>query len=170
MGNCVRWFSLMPTALNKYGRKIVADGFTFDSQKEYDFYSRFIKNCGFRYKVHPSYHLEDLHQLKNGVKLRAIRYTPDIVVYNPDDTLKHVYDVKNSFGAYGIDTGNKLRFNLFARKYGVPVEAVVIRKRDFKSIAQGVTKSRKTGDPYISSTVNYDWIKSTNQYTNIKLY
>ena len=79
----------------------------------------------------------------DGGKVRAIRYIPDVVVFNHDGSIKHVYDVKNSFGPYGIDTGNKLRFNLFARKYGVPVEAVVVRKGDFKSIAQCVTKPKK---------------------------
>lgn len=77
----------MPTAINKYGHKINTDGFTFDSQKEYDFYSRFIKGSSFEFTIHPPYRLEDLSVLDGGVKVRAIRYTPDVVVFNHDGSM-----------------------------------------------------------------------------------
>ncbi len=32
-----------PTALNKRGTKVCLDGYKFDSQKEADFYTRFVK-------------------------------------------------------------------------------------------------------------------------------
>lgn len=150
-----------PTALNKRGNKVISDGYTFDSHKEYLFYQRFIKHSGWKYAVHPKYVLEDLALLSKGVKIRAVRYTPDFVIYGNDGEIKHVYDVKNSFGPYGIDVGNKLRFNLFAHKYGVPVEAVVVRKSDFKSIAQCVSKPRKVNDPYITKTLDYEWKQTT---------
>ena len=35
-----------PTALNKRGNKVTIDGYTFDSQKEANFYTKFVKNCG----------------------------------------------------------------------------------------------------------------------------
>ena len=75
--------------------------------------------------------------------------------------MMHVYDVKNSFGAYGIDQSAKLRFRMFAIKFKIPVEAVVVRKHDFKVIAQGVTKPRADKDPFITSNIKYDWIKAT---------
>lgn len=150
-----------PTALNKRGRKVHLDGYVFDSQKEADFYARFIKDCGFHYKVHPRYMLQPLMALEGKVKMSQVAYTPDFVVYDEyGDTLR-VYDVKNSFGAYGIDTGNKLRFKWFTAAYGIPVEAVVVRAHDFKVIAQGVTKQRKEKDPLIKRDVNYKWQEAT---------
>jgi len=143
-----------PTAMNKRGTKVHLDGYVFDSQKEADFYSRFIKPCGYDYDVHPRYHLTDLTSL-GPVKVASIAYTPDFVVYDKDGSIKHVYDVKNSFGVYGIDGSVKLRFKLFALHEGLPVEAVVVRKHDFKVKLQGTTKSKK--DPLVTSNVNYSW-------------
>lgn len=146
----------MPTALNKYGRKVHMDGYTFDSQKECDFYARFIKPSHAMYKIHPAFELEPRHELGT-YNTHVVKYTPDVVVYDKQGHMLHVYDVKNSFTPYGIDASVKLRFTLFAAKYGIPVEAVVIRKADFKSIAMGITKQRTSKEPLICRDIYYDW-------------
>lgn len=151
-----------PTALNKYGRKVTIDGHTFDSQKEADFYTRFIKPSGYRYKVHQTFLLAAIEEVAPGVKARQLRYTPDFVIYDAEGNLLHVYDVKNSFGQYGIDSGPKEKFAEFLHKYHVPVEAVVVRAGDFKSIAQSVTKKRAEKDPLICTDIKYDWLEATN--------
>lgn len=63
---------------------------------------------------------------------------------------------------YGIDQGNKLRFRMFAVRYGVPVEAVVILAHEFKTIAQGVTKPLNDKEPLHKTDLNYSWIEATN--------
>lgn len=155
-----------PTALNKRGTKVFADEMRFDSIKERDFYMQYVRNCvryGYTYKVHPRYMIMPLTPLEgvDKAKIAAIKYTPDFVVYDTKGIIAHVYDVKNSLGAYGIDQGNKLRFRLFAAQYGIPVEAVVLRAHHFKSIAQGLTKSRKTNDPIIRTDFQYPWTDAT---------
>ena len=39
-----------PTALNKRGNKVTIDGYTFDSQKEANFYTKFVKIVGYLLK------------------------------------------------------------------------------------------------------------------------
>lgn len=149
-----------PTALNKRGTKVHLDGYTFDSQKEADFYTRFVRDSGLRYTIHPKYVLTPLTELGK-VKASQISYKPDFVIYK-DGKISHVYDVKNSFGVYGIDGSVKLRFKLFLLTQGIPVEAVVVRKHDFKVIAQGITKQRKPTQPLVCTNLQYDWIEATN--------
>lgn len=150
-----------PTALNKRGRKVHLDGYIFDSQKEADFYARFIKDCGFQFEVHKSFVLDQLEEIAPGIKAGQRKYTPDFVIYDEYGEMIHVYDVKNSFGAYGIDGRPKEKFSEFVHIYHIPVEAVVIRAHDFKVIAQGVTKQRKEKDPLIKRDVNYKWQDAT---------
>lgn len=149
-----------PTALNKRGTKVHLDGYTFDSQKEANFYVRFVKNSGLHYEIHPRYVLSPLTQV-GSVKVSQIAYTPDFVVYN-NKNISHVYDVKNSFGAYGIDASVKLRFKLFLLNEGIPVEAVVVRQHDFKTIAQGITKQLSEKQPLVCNNIRYNWIEATN--------
>lgn len=150
-----------PTALNKRGKKVKLDGYTFDSQKEADFYERFVKNCKLPYEVHPRFILEP-KKIITGGSISSISYSPDFIIKDDSGTWLHVIDVKNSFGIYGIDTSNKLRFRLFAMKYGHPVEAVVIRKHDFKVITQGVTKPLNEKKPFITNNFDYHWQQATN--------
>lgn len=147
-----------PTALNKYGRKVHLDGHVFDSQKECDFYTKFVRDSGAEFEIHPAFKLEPRHELPL-FNTRVVRYTPDVVIYSDasHSHIMHVYDVKNSFTAYGIDASVKLRFTLFASKYGIPVEAVVVRASDFKAIAMGITKQRSPKEPLICRNVFYDW-------------
>lgn len=143
-----------PTALNKRGTKVHLDGYVFDSQKEADFYMRFVRDSGLQYTIHPKYVLTPLTELGK-VKASQISYKPDFVIYK-DGKISHVYDVKNSFGVYGIDGSVKLRFKLFLLTQGIPVEAVVVRKHDFKVIAQGITKQRKPTQPLVCANLFYD--------------
>lgn len=149
-----------PTALNKRGTKVRIDGYVFDSQKEADFYTRFVRDSGLQYTIHPKYVLTPLTELGK-VKASQISYKPDFVIYKYGK-ISHVYDVKNSFGVYGIDGSVKLRFKLFLLTQGIPVEAVVVRKHDFKVIAQGITKQRKPTHPLVCTNLHYDWVGATN--------
>lgn len=166
----------------KTGKKLHKYGEDWDSEKELAFYERFILN-----KVPPE--LITIHESFGLlVKMRAIypavipswKYTPDIVIRNKAGQIEHVYDVKNSFSDYGISTANKLTFKQFARIYGVPVEAVVVRTHDFKTACVGVTKQldlhwtqkkqdqrikdgkKPTNPPLIKTNTNYPWIEATN--------
>lgn len=152
-----------PTALNKRGTKVKLDGYTFDSRKEADFYLRFVKDTIHSFEVHPRFVLAELKDIGDA-RISKIVYTPDFVIYQ-DNTIAHVYDVKNSFGEYGIDGAAKIRFRLFAGIYGIPVEAVVVRKHDFKALAIGVTNMRK--QPLIATDFNYRWQEATG-YTEDK--
>lgn len=149
--------------MKHFSNKVTLDEYVFDSEKEANFYSRFIKNCGYPFDVHPPFILSDKINIEDKINISSMRYTPDFVVYEMDGkTIKHVYDVKNSFGTYGVDQAAKLRFKLFAIKYNHPVEVVVPRKNDFKVITQSVTKMLKQDNPYITSTFAYHWKDATN--------
>lgn len=150
-----------PTALNKRGIKVSFDGYKFDSQKEYLFYSKFVKGSGYKFDVHPAYELVATTPIEQA-KIGSARYTPDFVIYDDGGKIKHVYDVKNSLTVYGIDASAKLRFRLFAARYGIPVEAVVVRANDFKTIAQCVTKPLNEKQPLIKRDFNYNWLEATN--------
>lgn len=145
-----------PTALNKRGRKVFIDGIKFDSQPEADFYSRFVKDCGYQFEVHPEFILEPA-TVKSGLKVSGIKYKPDFVIYDDNGKMLHVYDIKNSLGIFGIDASNKLRFRLFLIKSGIAVEAVVVGKRQFKVAAQGPYRSRNEKCPLYKHDFHYDW-------------
>lgn len=151
-----------PTALNKRGNKVEIDGYRFDSEKEALFYQRFVKDCGLSFEIHPRFKLTELTELPEGGKITQIAYSPDFIIKDQDGNWLHVIDVKNSFGIYGIDQANKLRFRLFAITHGHPVEAVVIRKNDFKVITQGITKPLNDKKPFITTNFNYHWKDATN--------
>ena len=151
-----------PTALNKRGNKVEIDGYRFDSEKEALFYQRFVKDCGLSFEIHPRFKLTELTELPEGGKITQIAYSPDFIIKDQDGNWLHVIDVKNSFGIYGIDEANKLRFRLFAITHGHPVEAVVIRKNDFKVITQGITKPLNDKQPFITTNFDYHWKDATN--------
>lgn len=152
-----------PTALNKRGNRVELDGYVFDSQKEADFYTRFVRGSGLQYTIHPKFVLEPLQELPRDKRLKIGEesYKPDFVIYK-NNKIAHVYDVKNSFGIYGIPDGVNKKFKKFARRYGIPVEAVVVRRHDFKVIAWGITKKRKPTQPLVCTNLQYDWIEATN--------
>lgn len=125
-----------------FGEKVKLDGYTFDSQKEAAFYKRFIKDSGYKFDVHKSFHLHPIIDMCGGVlRLRSSNYTPDFVLYNEDGSIAHVVDVKNSFNTtYAIDAAASLRFKMFAYNYGMPVEVVVPRVKSFRVKVLGTTK------------------------------
>lgn len=130
--------------MNHTAKKVTVGSFAFDSQKEANFYLKFIKNSGYKYEIHPSFLIKDKVAL-GGVNLTRISYAPDFVIFDDYGKIKHVYDVKPSINTqFGADTAAKLRFNLFARKYGIPVEVVVPRTNDFKMKIYGLTKNVNT--------------------------
>lgn len=143
-----------------YGKKTEYHGYKFDSLKEMSFYQRFLEkydndpNSEFIVKVHPSYEIIDGFELESGLKMRGASYKPDFVIEDKQGNMLHVIDVKNGFTAYAVSDAAKLRFKLFTKKYGVPVEAVVVRKNDFKVKVFGTAK--KTTEQ-IFKYINYKW-------------
>lgn len=150
-----------PTATNKRGTKVHCDGYTFDSKKEAFFYTEFIKKSGVTFDVHPAFILEKGGRIDR-VNVRNVIYTPDFVTYDDGGQMTHVYDVKNSFGVYGIDPVVSLRFKMFLLRYKIPVEAVVVRTHDFKVIAQGIDRRRQPTAALVRTSIDYDWIRATN--------
>lgn len=127
--------------MKHFAKKVELDGYTFDSQKEADFYLRFIKDSGMLYHVHPQFVIMDSVKV-GGYEMRQHVYTPDFVVYRYDGSIAHVYDVKTSLSNLAVDTSAKLRFELFARRYHIPVEVVVPRKDSFKMKVFGYKNTR----------------------------
>lgn len=122
-----------------FGKKVKLDGYTFDSKKEAQFYLQFVKPSGMRFEIHPHYQLLDKFPLA-GFWMRGLGYTPDFVIYNDDGSIAHVYDVKAGFTAYAVSTAARIRFVLFAYRYHIPVECVIVRKHDFKMKMFNFTK------------------------------
>lgn len=104
--------------------------------------------------MHESFSLIEKFSIRGKTNVRGVKYSPDFCVYNEANELTHVYDIKNSFGIYGIDTSVSLRAKLFEKKYGIPIEFVVIRKNDFKVKVIGTTKKF---EPIIKENIDYSW-------------
>lgn len=85
--------------------------------------------------------------------VRSVSYKADFVVLD-GNRIKHVYDVKNGFNGYAIDDKSQLKFKLFAQRYHVPVEVVVLRKHDFRVGVLGTTKKIKT---QVKTNIDYDY-------------
>lgn len=126
--------------MNHFGHKVPYKDWDFDSEKERDFFIRFIEDSGKRFKVHPSFKVIDKFPV-GGYNQRGITYAPDFVVYDDQGNVEHVYDVKTGINQRAVDTAAKLRFKLFSLKTGLPVEVVVPRKHDFKMKLPGYGKS-----------------------------
>lgn len=139
-------------ASHYFGKKVKLDGYTFDSKKEAQFYLQFVKPSGMRFDVHPHYRVIDLFPM-GGYRMRGMTYTPDFVLTRPDGSIAHVYDVKAGFTNYSVSTAARLRFKLFALRYHVPVECVIVRKHDFRVKILGFTTKL---DEYQRQDVNYD--------------
>ena len=133
--------------MKHFNKWIVIDGYKFPSEKEANFYLRFIKTCGKRYEVHKSFELISKFSV-GGYKQRSITYTPDFVIFDADGRIEHVYDVKSGINQRAVDTAAKIRFKLFSLKTGLPVEVVVPRKHDFKMKLYGFTTNR-IQDPHV---------------------
>lgn len=139
-------------ASHYFGKKVKIDGHVMDSEAEAKFYMRYIKPSGMRFDVHPHYRVMDMFPV-GGYKMRGMTYTPDFVVKGPDGSIEHVFDVKASFSQYSVSTAARLRFKLFALRYGVPVECVIVRKHDFRVKILGLTTKLSE---YVRDSVDYD--------------
>ena len=126
--------------MRHFGKKVTYNGIKFDSQKECDFYRRYLEHCGKRVEVHQRFKLIETFNV-GGYRMRGIDYTPDFVIYDEDNSILHVYDVKTSLSDRGVDSDAKLRFKLFALKNNLPVEIMVPRVHDFKMTMFGWTKN-----------------------------
>lgn len=132
--------------MQHFSKKKKIDGYTFDSQKEAEFYLNFIKPSGCRFDVHRPFKLVEKFAV-GGYNQRGVTYTPDFVTYDDNGEISHVYDVKTSLSNFGIDNGAKLRFKWFQYRYRIPVEIVVPRANDFKMTLYGFT-SKSMLDPH----------------------
>lgn len=140
-------------AASHFGRRVELDGQKFDSIKEAQFYSHYIKLSGYDYRCQERFTLLETYTLEL-IKLRQTVYKADFVIYDDTGQLKHVYDVKNSFSRYNVDEKSRLKFQMFARKYGVPVEVVVPRAGGFLVDILGTTKKI---EPVLMTGIDYDW-------------
>lgn len=160
VGICIRYQKERLIKLWNYGKKSEYGGYVFDSSKELDFYERFCAKYDndlddrFVVLIHPSYNIIDKFEIEPGFAIRGAKYTPDVVITDYQGNLLHVYDVKNDFSNYAVDAAAKLRFKLFEKRYGVPVECVVVRKNDFKVKIFGTTKKAKI---HVFKDFDYDW-------------
>lgn len=139
-------------ASHYFGKKVKLDGYTFDSEQEMLFFERYIKPSGMKCDVHPHYRVLDMFPV-GGYKMRGMTYTPDFVVKRPDGSIAHVYDVKAGFTRYSVSTAARLRFKLFALRYHVTVECVIVRKYYFRVKILGLTTKL---DEYQRTSIDYD--------------
>lgn len=124
--------------MKHFGKKVRYKGLRFDSEKERDFFIRYIESSGYKYKIHPHYKVVDKFPV-GGLNQHGITYAPDFVVYGADGEVAHVYDVKSGINQNAVSRASKLRFKLFMLRTGIPVEVVVPRKHDFKMKLYGFT-------------------------------
>lgn len=123
-----------------FGKKVIIDGYKFDSQKEAKFYQTYLKDTDLNYTVHETFTIIPKQDLTQNVRLRSGVYTPDFVIRDSKGELEHVIDLKNSFTQYGVDAAAQLRFKLFFQRFGKPVEVVVPRAHSFLMKVMGTTK------------------------------
>ena len=140
------------TSASHFGKKSVVDGYKFESQKELDFYLRYIKNSDYEFEVQKNLVLVDKFPLGSH-NVRSVSYKADFVVLD-GNRIKHVYDVKNGFNGYAIDDKSQLKFKLVAQRYHVPVEVVVLRKHDFRVGVLGTTKKIEV---QVRTNIDYEY-------------
>lgn len=105
--------------MSKYNSsKVEAYGRTWDSKTELQYYEYLLKlqESGevLKIEIQPSLILQEKF-VKNGIKYRAITYTPDFLVEYADGSKAYI-DVK------GMSTpASELRRKLFAAKYDTPL-------------------------------------------------
>ncbi|MFX0547931.1 DUF1064 domain-containing protein [Hathewaya histolytica] len=100
---------------SKYGaKKIVIDGYTFDSKDEGKYYEylKKLKAKGkiLNFELQPKYELQPAFK-KNGKAYRAITYAPDFLIYHLDDS-EELIDVKGMSTQQG-----EMRRKMFDYKY-----------------------------------------------------
>ena len=96
--------------------------------------------------------------------MRGIDYTPDFVIYDEDNSILHVYDVKTSLSDRGVDSGAKLRFIMWGfTQLGISCQLwEFLYKVDVHYDIHGKMKiNKKTGQPIydhynVYKDINYD--------------
>ncbi|MCP9357964.1 DUF1064 domain-containing protein [Liquorilactobacillus satsumensis] len=127
----------MNKAGTHFATKPVMDGMKFDSKREMQFYANFIKGKH-RFEYHKKYPLFDKFAV-GGMNMFGASYTPDFVIYDADGNVAHILDIKTGFSSSAINSGIRLRFELFARRYGKPVEIIVPATKTFRMKILGLT-------------------------------
>lgn len=125
-------------------------GFTFDSEKELQFFREYLEGHEGRVEVHPNYRVTNQYTL-GGYKFRGRFYKPDFVVYDKRGEIAHVYDVKASISPKVDSKGKQKTPNVFInpamrksiddfqRLHRIPVELVVPMKGRFRMTILGPT-------------------------------
>lgn len=139
-------------AINKRKRKPKIDGITVGSLAEKEFYDRYIVSSGKRYDFQKKFVIQDEYDL-GGIRMSAITYKPDFVIYGSDGEIEHVYDVKASitprFGKRGteikpnvhVDSGMLAHILRFQARYRLPVELVANYSGRFRMTVMGAKKA-----------------------------
>lgn len=135
-----------------FGKKVELDGYKFDSEKEARFYEQYLKGTKLNYTIHESFTILPKQEISRDLRLRSAIYTPDFIIRNDKGELEHVIDLKNSFTQFAIDAAAQLRFKLFYKMYGIPVEIVVPRAKSFRMKIMGTTKKF---EPITLDSLNY---------------
>lgn len=84
---------------SKYGnKKVIVDGYKFDSKVEADYYYRLkiekMKGLIKDFKVHPTFVVQESFKFK-GKNIQQITYTPDFQVIKNDGTIDYI-DIKGA--------------------------------------------------------------------------
>ena len=84
---------------SKYGnKKVIVDGYKFDSKVEADYYYRLkiekMKGLIKDFKVHPTFVVQESFKIK-GKNIQQITYTPDFQVIKNDGTIDYI-DIKGA--------------------------------------------------------------------------
>lgn len=105
-------------------KKVKLDGYTFDSQKEANYYSelKLLKKAGdiYDFEVKPKYEL-----IPKNDKFRALTFSPDFkIIYNSNGINQpvEVVDIKGSKKT--LTTNYKLKKKLLYHKLGIYVKEV----------------------------------------------
>ncbi|SDJ20410.1 DUF1064 domain-containing protein [Natribacillus halophilus] len=83
---------------NKYNaKKVYADGHTFDSKREFEYYRELMQRMGRQeiktFELQPEFLLQDTFR-KNGETWRKVKYVADFRVYHHDGSVE-IVDVKS---------------------------------------------------------------------------
>lgn len=102
--------------------KPIIDGIEFDSGMEAEYYVYLLK-AGVKFKRQQSFELLPKYKI-NGRSVRAITYVADFVIYDDNDKLVRVIDIKGR-----ATEAFKIKKKLFEYIFGVDLECVA-RSRD----------------------------------------
>lgn len=111
---------------NKYhAKKTEIDGIKFDSQAEASYYLAHVKGKYDHFSCHESFEIIPKFKLGKRNKRKRV-YSPDFVIYDDEQNMIKVVDVKPA----KITADASLRMTLFEYMYKIPV---TIAKLDYRS-------------------------------------